>query len=113
MIFFLSDITEFSRKKGSKDKGVRKKIMFRGKMMTPNKPMKSDNPRKKYMVLAKKGDKMRLIRYGDPNMKDYTQHKNKDRRKSYRARAKGILNKSGQPAYKDFFSPAYWSWRKW
>ena len=82
-------------------------------MVSVNTPMKSDNPRKKYMVFASKGGKTKLVRYGDPHMEDYTQHHNKDRRKSYRARAKGILNKSGQPAYKDFFSPAHWSMKKW
>lgn len=106
----------FARTTGAKDKQPRQrkgKIFRNGRWWTPNKPMKSDNPRKKYMVLAKKGDRVKLIRYGDPNMKDYTQHKDKKRRASYRARAKGILNKSGQPAYKDFFSPARWSMRKW
>jgi hypothetical protein len=107
-------LSEFSRTRGSRDKKKRSNKVFRaGKWWTPNVPMKSDNPRKKYMVLAKKGSRTKLIRYGDPKMQDYTQHHDKTRRKSYRARAKGILNKNGTPAYKDFFSPAHWSMKKW
>lgn len=116
-MFFLSDYVEFARTRGAKDKGKRKvaanKVMYKGRTLSVNRPMKSDNARHKYMVFARKNGKTKLIRYGDPNMKDYTQHRNKNRRASYRARAKGILDKSGKPAYKNFFSRAYWSMRKW
>lgn len=117
MITLINDIANFGRGKGDKDKGKRKlranKVMYKGRVLSVNSPMKSDNPRHKYMVFARKNGKTKLIRYGDPNMQDYTQHKNKTRRTSYRARAKGILDKSGNPAYKNFFSRAYWSMKKW
>lgn len=41
-------------------------------------------------------------------------HKDKDRRKRYRTRHKGVLNKDGRPAYKVRYTPAwfsyYWLW---
>lgn len=107
-MFFLSDYVEFA----SGNEGG-SKVQYKGRMLSVNRPMKSDNARHKYMVFARKNGKTKLIRYGDPNMKDYTQHRNKNRRASYRARAKGILDKSGKPAYKNFFSRAYWSMKKW
>lgn len=55
-----------------------------------NKPIKSNRKGKKKMVLAKVWSKVRLVHFGDSSMKDYTQHKDKDRKKSYCARSKGI-----------------------
>jgi hypothetical protein len=55
-----------------------------------NKPIKSNKPWKKKMVLAKSWDKVRLVHFGDSSMKDYTQHKNKNRKKSYCARSAWI-----------------------
>ena len=57
------------------------------------KPVKSDRKGKKGMVYVKKDGKKRLIHFGDSNMKDFTQHKDKKRQKSYLARSGGIRNK--------------------
>lgn len=45
------------------------KIEYRGKTFDGfNKPRRSDNPDKKGMVLAKEGDTVRLIHFGDASM---------------------------------------------
>ena len=56
---------------------------------------------------TKKGYKK--IGFGLKGMKDFTQHKDEKRRKSYLARSKGIKNKQGQLTYKDKNSSNYWS----
>ena len=44
-------------------------IEYRGKKFAGfNKPKRSDRPGKKGMVLAKEGDKIKLIHYGDSSM---------------------------------------------
>jgi hypothetical protein len=79
-------------------------IVYRGiKFPGYNKPRKSTRPGKKKMVLAKKGDKVKLVHFGDATMKDYTQHGSAKRRKSYLARSSGIKGKN------DKFSANYWS----
>lgn len=79
-------------------------IKYRGKTFPGyNKPIKSDKPGKKKMVLAKEGDKVRLVHFGDSSMQDYTQHGSKDRRKSYCARSGGIKGGDGK------LSANYWS----
>jgi len=42
-------------------------------------------------------------------MKDFTQHKDPKRRKSYLARAKGITNKQGKKTWTDKNTANYWS----
>jgi hypothetical protein len=44
------------------------------------------------------------------SMHIYNEHKNPERRRSYRMRAKGILNKNGELTYKDKNSPNYWAY---
>ena len=73
------------------------------------KPVHSSNPKKKGMVYVKKDGGKRLIHFGDSSMKDYTQHKDKERRKNYLARSGGIRNKSGQLTKNDKNSANYWS----
>jgi len=60
------------------------------------KPVKSNKSGKKGMVyvLDKNGNK-RLLHFGDSSMEDFTQHKDKDRRKNYLARSAGIKDKDG------------------
>ena len=58
---------------------------------------------------TKKGYKR--IGFGLKGMKDFTQHKDEKRRKSYLARAKGIKNKQGELTYKNKNSANYWSVR--
>jgi len=57
----------------SKYPGVKRlpsgKIEYRGKKFDGfNKPRRSDRPEKKGMVLAKEGEKVRLIHFGDASM---------------------------------------------
>jgi|TARA_R110000796_G_scaffold231742_1_gene349753 hypothetical protein len=73
------------------------------------KPFKSNAKNKKMSVYVMKDGKKRLIHYGDSRYKDFTQHKNKERRKSYLLRAKGIKNKKGELTYKDKNTANYWA----
>ena len=81
-------------------------IEYRGEKFSGyNKPKRTPNGPKKSAVLAKEGDKGRLVRFGDPNM---TIKKNQPkRRKSFRARHgcdKGKISK---------LSAKYWSCKAW
>jgi len=60
-------------------------------------------------VYVKKDGKKKLIHFGDSNMKDFRQHKDKERRKSYLARSKGIRDKNGNLTYNDKNSANFWS----
>ena len=59
---------------------------------------------KKFKVLAKKGDQIKLIRYGDPNMT--IKKSNPGRRKNFRAR-------HSCDTAKDNFTARYWSCKNW
>ena len=82
------------------------RIKYRGNTFAGfNKPRNSWRDDKKFVVLAKKGDKVRLIRFGDPNMtikKDQPK-----RRKSFRARHRCDTSPP------DKLTPRYWSCKKW
>lgn len=65
---------------------------------------KSNRPGKKWMVLAKKGDKYKIVHGGYKGMQDYTQHRNKKRQKNFWNRMGG--RNSGKAT--DPFSPLYW-----
>jgi hypothetical protein len=67
---------------------------------------KSTRKGKKWMVEYKG----KLIHFGAEGMSDYTIHKDKARRKRYRARHGVIKTKDGKLAYKDKTRPAYWSY---
>ena len=75
-------------------------IEYRGKKFPGyNKPVKSDRPEKKGMVLAKEGEKVRLIHFGDSSM---GHNYSPEARKSFKARhAKNIQ--------KGKMSAAYWA----
>lgn len=80
------------------------KIKYAGKTFPGyNKPIKSDRAGKKKMVLAKSGDKVKLIHFGDSSMKDYTQHRSQKRRSSYCSRSAGIKGTNNK------LSANYWS----
>ena len=51
---------------------------------------------KNLVCMLWKMEKKTLINFGDSRFEDYTQHKDKDRQKSYLTRAKGIKNKQGE-----------------
>jgi hypothetical protein len=71
-----------------------------------NKPKRTPNhPTKKFVVVAKEGDKTKLIRFGDQKM---TIKKDQPaRRKSFRARHKCDTNPPSK------LSASYWSCKKW
>ena len=70
-----------------------------------NKPKRTPGKAKKFAVLAKKGNQIKLIRFGDPNMT--IKKNNPKRRKSFRARHKC------DTAPPSKLTARYWSCRKW
>lgn len=75
-------------------------IEYRGKTFPGyNKPVKSSNPNKKKMVLAKEGDQVKLIHFGDASM---GHNYSPEARKSFKARH-GANIKKGK------MSAAYWA----
>ena len=87
------------------------KLVYRGHEFPGfNKPI--DAPKgatQKKMVLAKKGDEVKLVRFGLRGMEDYTQHHDEKRRENYLARSGGIRNKQGELTKNDPFSANYWA----
>lgn len=80
-------------------------ITYRGERFSGyNKPKRTPNKSKKFAVLAKQGKKIKLIRFGDPNMK--IKKSSPARRKSFRAR-----HNCDNPGPKT--KARYWSCRKW
>ena len=81
------------------------RLVYRGETFSGyNKPKRTPGANKKFAVLAKKGDQIRIIRFGDPNME--IKKDNPERRKSFRARHKC-------DTAKDKFTARYWSCTKW
>ena len=77
-------------------------LVYRGqKFPGYNKPVK-DSGGKQGRVLAKKGDQIKLIRFGDPKLRDNYSNDANDR---FYARF------GNKPGLKDKFSPLYWSAR--
>ena len=72
--------------------------------MACNKPRRTSEGSKKFVVKACKNGKEKIIRFGDPNMK--IKKSNPKRRKSFRARHKC-------DTAKDKFTARYWSCKKW
>lgn len=81
---------------------------------------KSSRKNKKYKVTFKWKREYKTVHFGDDRyeqFKDSTpiklykklNHGDKDRRRRYLARAKGIKNKAGKLTYKDPTSANYWS----
>lgn len=81
-------------------------VEYRGEKFSGyNRPKRTPGAKKKFAVLAKEGDEIRLIRFGDPEMsikKDQPK-----RKKSYCARSGGIKGKESK------LSANYWSRKKW
>ena len=73
------------------------------------KPVQSSNPKKKGQVYVMKDGNKRLIHFGDSSMKDFTQHKDPQRRKNYLTRSAGIKNKDGKLTKNDKNSANYYS----
>jgi hypothetical protein len=68
---------------------------------------KSTRKDKKWMTITPNG---RIVHWGCPYMEDYTQHHDKQRRKMYRSRHRGILLKDGSRAIDKKWSPAWLSY---
>ena len=84
------------------------RLAYRGESFPAyNKQVRTSDGKKKFKVLAKKGDQIKLVRYGDPNMKIKVNQP--ERRKSFRARH----NCDAVQKKKDVFAPSYWSWKNW
>ena len=80
-------------------------IEYRGETFSGyNKPKNYRTKTKKFSVLAKSGDTIKLIRYGDANMT--IKKNNPKNRKSFRARHKCDTKKS-------VLTAGYWSCKKW
>ena len=80
-------------------------ITYRGERFSGyNKPKRTPGARKKSAVLAKSGNKVKLVRFGDPKMSIKKQIP--ARRKSFRARhnCSTATNK---------LTPRYWSCKAW
>jgi hypothetical protein len=81
-------------------------IKYRGETFNGyNKPKRTPNGPKKFAVLAKEGETVRLVRFGDPDMK--IKKSDPDRRKSFRARHKCDTDKPSK------LTARYWSCRNW
>jgi hypothetical protein len=80
-------------------------VTYRGKSFSGfNKPKRTPGERKKFAVLARQGNQVSIVRFGDPDM---TIKKNiPERRKSFRARHKC-------DSAKDKLTPRYWSCKAW
>ena len=71
-----------------------------------NKPKRTPNhPTKKFVVVAKQGDKIKTIRFGDAKMK--IKKNQPDRRNSFRARHKCDTNPPSK------LTARYWSCKNW
>lgn len=87
------------------------KVVYRGHEFPGyNKPINApDGAKQKKMVLAKKGDEVKLVRFGLRGMEDFTQHKDPKRRENYLSRSAGIKDKNGNLTKDDKFSANYWA----
>lgn len=85
-------------------------IEYRGTVFPGyNKPIASNRKGKKKMVLVKRGDRVKLVHFGQKGYQDFTQHKDPERRKNYLARSGGIRGKGGKLTASDPFSANYWA----
>jgi len=81
------------------------RLTYRGESFAGyNKPKRTSGGSKKFAGLAKKGDEVKLVRFGDPNMT--IKKSNPERRRNFRAR-------HNCDTAKDKFSARYWSCKKW
>lgn len=69
-------------------------------------PYSSQRAGKKLYVIYKGKE----IHFGARGYSDFLDHRDEERRKRYRMRARGALLKNGKPAYKDRNQPAFYSY---
>lgn len=77
---------------------------YKGRKVSLNKPFKTPSGPKKSAVYVKAGDKVKIVRFGDPKMS--IKKSNPARRKSFRARHKCSTAT-------DKTTPRYWSCKAW
>lgn len=63
----------------------------------------------KKRVLAKSGDQVKVVNFGARGYQDFTQHRDPERRASFRARIGGIREKGGGRAVDNPLSAAHWA----
>lgn len=63
----------------------------------------------KKRVLAKSGDKVKVVNFGARGYQDFTQHHDAKRRASFHARMNGIREKGGGRAVDNPLSAAHWA----
>jgi len=83
---------------------------YKGRSVNLNKPFRTPNQRKRFgvYVKSKSTGNVKLVRFGDPNMK--IKKNIPARQRSFLARMGGVLKQvKGQKT----LSPAYWSIRAW
>ena len=84
------------------------RLIYRGESFPGyNKQKRTPGAKKKFAVLARKGDQVKIVRYGDPKMS--IKKDQPDRRKSFRARH----NCDAVEKKKDVFAASYWSCKNW
>ena len=84
------------------------RITYRGESFPGfNKQVRTTGGNKKFKVVAKKGDQIKIVRYGDPKMS--IKKDQPARRKSFRARH----NCDAVQKKKDVFAASYWSCKNW
>jgi hypothetical protein len=97
----MADVKQVKRLKSGR-------LSYRGQTFPGfNQQVRTTGEKKKFKVLAKKGDQVKVVRYGDPNMS--IKKDQPDRRKSFRARH----NCDAVEKKKDVFAASYWSCKNW
>jgi hypothetical protein len=86
-------------------------IEYRGERFAGfNKPKRNTSgSQHKEVVLAKKGDEIKIVRYGH---REYGHNYSAEARKNYLARSAGIRDESGNLTKDDKFSANYWARRR-
>lgn len=88
--------------------GKHASVEYRGQTFPGyNQPIRNtDGGQHKMKVLAKKGDEVKLVRFGH---RGYKHNYSPDAKQNYLTRSAGIRDKSGNLTMNDKFSPNYWS----
>ena len=97
----MADTSDVTRTKSGR-------LTYRGESFPGyTKQVRTSVGKKKFKVLAKKGDQVKIVRYGDPKMS--IKKDQPARRKSFRARH----NCDAVEKKKDVFAASYWSCKNW
>tara|TARA_S200002703_G_scaffold74073_1_gene63930 strand:+ start:1176 stop:1460 length:285 start_codon:yes stop_codon:yes gene_type:complete len=81
------------------------RLSYRGETFSGfNKPKRTPDANKKFAVLARQGDQVKLVRFGDPDMR--IKKNIPERRANFRAR-------HNCDTAKDKLTPRYWSCKQW